>query len=56
MDRLESLGIKSSVALFGHTLFTIVKKEKIPQVIQVLKQFDGNLLICDIDSLGARLV
>jgi pantoate kinase len=56
IDRLESVGIKSSVALFGHTLFTIVKKEKIPQVIQILKQFEGNLLICDIDSFGARLV
>lgn len=52
---LESLGIKSSVALFGHALFTIVKKEKLHKVIQTLNQFDGKLLICGIDNLGARL-
>ena len=55
MLALESHGIKSSVALFGHALFTIVKKEKLHTVIQTLNQFDGKLLICSIDNLGARL-
>jgi pantoate kinase len=55
MLALESHGIKSSVALFGHALFTIVKKEKLHKVIQTLNQFDGKLLICSIDNLGARL-
>ena len=55
MLALESFGIKSSVALFGHALFTIVKKEKLHKVIQTLNQFDGKLLICGIDNLGARL-
>ncbi len=53
---LESNGIKSSVALFGHTLFTIVEKETVQKVTQILKHFDGMLLICSIDDLGARLL
>ena len=56
MLSLESLGIKSSVALFGHALFTIVKKEKLHKVIQILNQFDGKLLVCNIDNLGARVI
>ncbi len=55
MLSLESIGIKSSVALFGHALFTIVKKEKLHKVIQILNQFDGKLLVCNIDNLGARV-
>ncbi len=56
MLSLESLGVKSSVALFGHALFTIVKKENMCDVIRALKQFDGKLIDCSIDNLGARLL
>jgi pantoate kinase len=55
MLSLGSIGIKSSVALFGHALFTIVKKETSYKVIQTLSQFDGKILVCNIDNLGARL-
>jgi pantoate kinase len=53
---LESLGVKSSVALFGHALFTIVEKKIVHRVIQALKQFNGILLDCSIDNLGARMI
>ncbi len=53
---LESIGIKSSVALFGHALFTIVEKESLHKVNQVLNKFDGKLLISRIDNIGARLL
>ncbi|HEY0580110.1 MAG TPA: hypothetical protein VGC75_05335 [Candidatus Nitrosocosmicus sp.] len=53
---LESLGVKSSVALFGHALFTIVEKKIVNRVIRVLKQFNGILLDCSIDNYGARMV
>ena len=53
---LEHLGIKSSVALFGHALFTVVDKESLHKVTRALNQFDGKLLICSIDNMGARLL
>jgi pantoate kinase len=53
---LDSIGIKSSVALFGHALFTIVAQETVPKVTRVLKQFDGTLLCCPIDGIGARVI
>lgn len=52
---LQKFGIKSSVALFGHTLFTIVKKEQISLVLNTLDQFDGKIFVCNIDNYGARL-
>ena len=51
---LDSIGVKSSVALFGHALFTIVAQETVPKVTRVLEQFDGTLLCCSIDGIGAR--
>jgi pantoate kinase len=54
--KLISVGIKCSVALFGHTLFTVVKKGDLDKVIHILKQFEGKLIICNIDNIGARLV
>lgn len=56
ITKLESAGIKCSVALFGHTIFTVVKKEMSNKIIKILRQFEGKLLICDIDNHGARLV
>jgi pantoate kinase len=53
---LEYIGIKSSVALFGHALFTIVKRENLQKVLQVLNGFDGTLIVCDIDNSGAKLI
>ncbi len=53
---LESVGVKSSVALFGHALFTIVEKKNMHRVIEVLKQFNGKLLDCSIDNVGARMI
>ena len=53
---LNSIGIKSGVALFGHTLFTIVEQETVPKVTRALKQFDGTLLCCHIDDHGARMI
>jgi pantoate kinase len=56
IKKLESFGVKCSVALFGHTLFTIVNKDLTENVIQLLKQFEGTLLVCGIDNFGARLI
>ncbi len=53
---LKSIEIKSSVALFGHALFTIVKRQDLQKVIRVLSGFNGKLIVCDIDNSGAKLI
>jgi len=53
---LKSVGVKSSVALFGHALFTVVKRRDLDKVIRVLNGFDGKLIVCGIDNSGAKMV
>ena len=53
---LQAEGIKASVALFGHTLFTLTKRDKLPRIVKLLEQFKGQLLVCGVDNLGARLI
>ena len=54
MLALSAEGFKPSVALFGETVFTLVKREAVKKAAEILKPFAGTLLICKIDSLGAR--
>jgi pantoate kinase len=51
---LRAIGFEASVALFGHTVFTIVPREHIQEVGDILKGFDGTLILCNIDNNGAR--
>jgi pantoate kinase len=53
---LEAIRIESSVALFGQTVFTLVPEEKAEEARNALKDFGGTLLICNIDSSGARVL
>lgn len=53
---LKSVGIKSSVALFGHALFTVVKRQDLDNVVRALKGFEGRLIVCDIDNSGAKMI
>jgi pantoate kinase len=52
---LKTRGIESSVALFGQTVFTLVPHSKAVEARNALKDFDGTLLVCNIDSNGARV-
>ena len=52
---LEATGIQSSVALFGQTVFTLVPEEKAEAARNALKDFGGTLLVCNVDSSGARV-
>ena len=56
LNLLQAEGIQASVALFGHTLFTLTERDKVPRIVKLLEQFKGQLLVCGIDNLGARLV
>jgi pantoate kinase len=52
---LKALGIESSVALFGQTVFTLVPQVRAKQARDALKSFGGTLLVCNVDSNGARV-
>lgn len=52
---LKARGIGSSVALFGQTVFTLVPQSRAKEAKDALKGFDGTLLVCNIDSSGARV-
>jgi pantoate kinase len=53
---LKIRGIKSSVALFGQTVFTIVSEERAAEAVDALRQFGGKLIVCNIDMVGARML
>jgi pantoate kinase len=53
---LEARGIESSVALFGQTVFTLVPHVRAEEARDALKGFGGTLLVCNIDSSGARVL
>jgi pantoate kinase len=56
IQRLKSRGFYSGIALFGETLFTLVSSDQIEEAKECLKSFEGNLIICDIDNVGARML
>jgi pantoate kinase len=53
---LKSKGFKSSVALFGETVFTINRRERAEKVRTCLNKFGGTMIEANIDSTGARLI
>jgi pantoate kinase len=55
IQKLNRLGFDCSIALFGQTVFTLVKPEHVLQVASILRQFPGTLIISDIDNKGALI-
>ncbi|MGI0049705.1 MAG: pantoate kinase [Nitrososphaera sp.] len=53
---LRARGIESSVALFGQTVFTLVPQARAKEARDALEGFGGTLLVCNIDSNGARVL
>ena len=57
IEDLRSHGIKSGVALFGETIFTLVAKDLEEKVVKILEKYsDGIIITSKIDDVGARLV
>jgi pantoate kinase len=56
IQKLKSQGFDSGIALFGETLFTLVSSDQIEEAKECLQNFRGNLLICNIDNVGARML
>ena len=55
IQALRAVGIPSSVALFGQTVFTLIPKEQADQAVDALEGFSGTVLACDIGT-GARVL
>jgi pantoate kinase len=53
---LKAKGFESSAALFGQTVFTIVSPASANEVTDILREFGGTLIVCNIDSAGARVL
>ena len=53
---LKSEGFKCSVALFGETVFTIIRRERAEEVRACLNKFGGTIIEANIDLTGARMI
>ncbi|MFM7862136.1 MAG: pantoate kinase [Candidatus Nitrosotenuis sp.] len=57
IDDLKQNEIKCGVALFGETIFTLIKPEMESMVISILEKYpDGIIIKSKIDQVGARLL
>jgi pantoate kinase len=56
MELLAQNGFHCSVALFGQTVFTIVKENELEAIRKISKKFPARLYISDIENEGARLI
>ena len=56
INDLNNHGINCGVALFGETVFSLVPRNKVNKVIDVLKKYDDGIIITSkIDNVGARI-
>jgi pantoate kinase len=53
---LSARGFDASVALFGHTVFALVPKDRAREAKDALKGFGGALLVCNVGSDAARVL
>jgi len=51
---LESVGLTSSMAMIGESLFSIVQRESVPIAMKALKTQRLHAVVCRIPSMGAR--
>lgn len=56
MDLLMQNSFHSSAALFGQTVFTIIKENELETIKKISKNFPARLFISDIENEGARLI
>ena len=57
IDELSENGIKSGVALFGETVFSMVSKDSESKVLEIFKKFpEGKIIISELDLQGARVL
>ncbi len=56
INSLRSRGYQASVAMFGHTVFTLVPRSEARQARDYLRGFGGTLFVCSIASDGAKVL
>lgn len=56
IDALNAAGFEAGVAMFGETVFSLVPSERSGDAVGALSGFGGQLLVCNIDSDGARVL
>jgi pantoate kinase len=57
IEKLTENGIKSGVALFGETVFSMVPKGSGEKVLEIFKKFpEGKIIISELDLQGARIL
>jgi pantoate kinase len=57
IDDFSLKGIKSGVALFGETVFSMVPKEQESKVLEILKKYpEGKIIKSQLDLQGARVL
>jgi pantoate kinase len=56
IELLTQNGFPCSAALFGQTVFTIVKENEIEEIRKISKKFPTRLFVSDIENEGARLI
>ena len=56
IDEMLTNGYKCSTAMFGETVFSIMNNDSVKDVQGILGNYDGKLLVCDIDYQGARMI
>ena len=57
VEELSLNGIKSGVALFGETVFSMVPKELENKVLEIVKKYpNGKIITSQLDVLGARVL
>jgi pantoate kinase len=57
IEELSLNGIKSGIALFGETVFSMIPKEFENKVIEIVKKYpEGKIITSQLDVLGARVL
>jgi pantoate kinase len=57
IEELSLNGIKSGIALFGETVFSMIPKEFEDKVLEIVKKYpEGKIIISQLDVLGARVL
>ena len=57
IEELSRNGIKSGIALFGETVFSMIPKEFEGKVLEIVKKYpEGKIITSQLDVLGARVL
>ena len=57
VNELSNNGIKSGIALFGETVFSMIPKQKEEKVLEILQKYPGGIIIkSELDNIGARIL